>query len=78
MSLPRSLAEALEAAVEREGGSRSGLIQEALEQYLWLTQWRELQAYGVVQSTALGLSANEVERLIDELRTTDESTTRRR
>ncbi|PIT98214.1 MAG: hypothetical protein COT71_01960 [Candidatus Andersenbacteria bacterium CG10_big_fil_rev_8_21_14_0_10_54_11] len=78
VSLPKSLAEALRSATEQAGGSRSKLVQEAIEQYLWFKDWQDVQAYGVEQGRMLGIRPEDISRLIDEYRREAKKATRRR
>lgn len=68
VSLPRTLAEGAKKAAQQAGVSRSKLVQQALQQYLWLEEWQELQTYGFEQALKLGLQPDDVQRLIDEYR----------
>ncbi|MEX1112019.1 MAG: hypothetical protein WEC84_01025 [Candidatus Andersenbacteria bacterium] len=78
ISLPKGLAQEVRSAMQQMGGSRSKLVQEALEQYLWLKEWQDLQEYGVGRSAELGLVSEDVTGLINEYRREKKQTSRRR
>lgn len=78
VSLPPELVRRVTEHVKNAGTSRSHLVMEALEQYLWLEKWRQLQAYGFERAVDLNLTVGDVERLIDEFRQEKRSTGRRR
>ena len=71
VSLPGSLAKSASRAAKKAGVSRSKLLQQALEKYLWLEEFNELQTYGYQQAMKLGLGPDDVQRLIDEVRAED-------
>lgn len=66
--MPKNLSKNIKKQAKRRGCSRSELIAAALEQHLWLEQWKSLETYGFEKSLELGLEPDDVERLIDEYR----------
>lgn len=64
---PRLLREA-EAVARQEGRTKSELFREALRRYVWQSQFRELQKFGIKQSKKLGLKRSDIPRLIKEVR----------
>lgn len=78
VSLPPELVQRVAEHVRAAGTSRSRLVMEALEQYLWLEKWRQLQAYGFERAVDQNLMAGDVESLIDEFREEKKITGRRR
>ena len=62
--LPEIAAEAEKAAVE-EGWTKSELLQEALKKYLRDRQWNRITSYGQRRSKELGITPDDVERLVD-------------
>lgn len=68
VSLPSSLAKSAKQAAKKAGISRSALLQQALEKYLWLERFHNLQAYGYEQAIRLGIGPEDVQGLVDEYR----------
>ncbi len=77
VSLPRKMAQKAAKSAREAGVSRSKLVQQALENYLWLEEWQELQNYGFQQALKLGIKPEDVQRLIDETRAEDEANSNR-
>ncbi|MBI4022465.1 MAG: ribbon-helix-helix protein, CopG family [Candidatus Andersenbacteria bacterium] len=77
ISLPPRLSNRLAKQAKQRGCSRSKLIAQALEQHLWLEEWRMLQAYGFARAVELGLKPADVEHLIDEYQKEPGATDRR-
>lgn len=70
ISLPKRLVEALDRRAEAEARSRSEVIRAAALSYLqWWEEWRKLQAYGRKQAKRLKIRPQNLERLIEQVRT---------
>ena len=67
-SLPPELAEQVETARREEGRTMSELVREALRRYLEDREWRAITRYGQRRARALGLTPDDVERLVEEYR----------
>lgn len=68
-SIPRPLLEMIDLRAKAEARTRSGLIQEALRNYLTLkTSWEELFSYGRKQAKLSGVKAKDLEKIIDDYR----------
>lgn len=67
-SLPPEMAAQVEKAMQAEGRTRSELLREALRRYLEERRWKEVFRYGEQRSRELGLTPDDVERLVDEYR----------
>lgn len=71
ISLPEALSKEIDRVAKKEHRTRSGVIQEAVRQYLELRKWQEAQREVSARARRLGLSTEaDVERLIDEVRST--------
>ena len=68
ISLPSLLAKEVQASAQKRGRSRSQIFQQAVKQYLWLEQWKELQGYGIDRAREQGFELDNVERLVNEYR----------
>jgi metal-responsive CopG/Arc/MetJ family transcriptional regulator len=68
VSIPLRLARQAERTARRQGRTRSALLRDALAQYLAESKWRDLREYGAEQVKKLGLSEQDVERLISDYR----------
>lgn len=71
ISLPPNMAQEAEAVAKKEARTKSELVREALRQYLWSARWKNLQAYGQKKAGRLGFREEDVEELVDELKTID-------
>lgn len=69
ISLPQTFVRKITSQAKRESLTRSELLRKAFQFYLTEQQWRELYQFGQRQSQRLGLKSQDVERLIDEVRT---------
>jgi hypothetical protein len=68
-SIPVPLLQMIDMRARAEARTRSGLIQEALRNYLALkTSWEGLFAYGRQQAKLSGLKAKDLEKIIDDYR----------
>ena len=68
-SLPSDLAERVDAMLREQGRSRSALLREALVRYLDTERrWQETFRYGEQRAQELGLTPEDVPRLIAEHR----------
>ncbi len=74
VSLSPELVQRVTRHIRDKQTSRSHLVAQALEQYLWLEEWRQAQAYGFEQALDLNLRSDDVEHLIDEYRQKKRST----
>ncbi len=68
LSVSPKLACEAERVAKQEGRTRSELVREALTAYLAESKWRELRKYGAAQVKKLGLTEDDVERLVGEYR----------
>lgn len=68
ISLSPRLFDIVQKLSQEEDRTKSELMREALRQYVWARQWKELQSYGEQKARALGLTEGDVETLIDEIR----------
>lgn len=68
-SLPPEMAAQVEKVMQAEGRTRSELLREALRRYLQERQeWQRLLRYGQRRARELGITPDDVERLVDEVR----------
>ena len=68
ISLPPSMAREAEVIAKKEARTKSELVREALRQYLWSSKMKELQTYGQMKAKSKGISEEDVEKLVDDLR----------
>lgn len=68
VSLPQMLAEQIQESARGMGKSRSQLFQDAVQQYLTLSKWKELQGYGVARAIQKRIKPEDTNHLIDEYR----------
>lgn len=68
ISLPEILAKQVSENAKGAGKSRSQLFQDAVQQYLILSKWKELQAYGVARAIQKQIKPDDTNRIIDEYR----------
>ena len=67
-SLPPDMADRVEEIMKQEGRTRSELLREALRRYMLAREWRGLARFGQRRAEELGITPDDVERLIDESR----------
>lgn len=67
-SLPPEMAGQVEKVMQAEGRTRSELLREALRRYLEEREWKRLLKYGQRRARELGITPDDVERLVDEYR----------
>jgi CopG family transcriptional regulator/antitoxin EndoAI len=68
ISLPPEMAAQVEEIMKQEGRTKSELMREALRRYMLAREWRGLARYGQRRAEELGITPDDVERLIDESR----------
>ncbi len=68
ISLPQLLVKQAQETAMSVGKSRSRLFQDALQQYVTLSQWKTLQAYGVSRAIKKQINLEDTNRFIDEYR----------
>jgi metal-responsive CopG/Arc/MetJ family transcriptional regulator len=66
VSVPPGLLSRVQTAAEEEQRSPDELVRDALERYLEDREWKKIYAYGEERARALGLSEEDLERLIAE------------
>jgi hypothetical protein len=66
--VPSGLIPEIQAAAEEERRALRELVQEALERYMADREWKKILAYGQERAKALGLTEQDVPRLIAEYR----------
>lgn len=66
--VPDNLLAELQAKAEAEGKSPDEMVRIAIERFLMHRKLEELVAYGKAQSASLGLTEEDVPRLIEEYR----------
>lgn len=69
ISLPPEMAAQVEEAMRAEGRTKSELLREALRRYLEEREWKRILRYGQSRAIEMGITPEDVERLIDEYRT---------
>ena len=67
-SLPPEMAERVQQVMVEEGRTMSELIREALRLYMDDREWRSLVHYAQRRAREQGISPEDVERLVEELR----------
>ena len=67
-SLPPRMAEQVRQLMEDEGRTMSELIREALRQYMENKEQRSILRYGHRRAREMGISPEDVERLVDDYR----------
>ena len=68
LSLSPEMTAQLEEAALEEGCTKSELLHEALRKYLSDRHWRKITSYGQRRARELGITPEDVERLVDEYR----------
>jgi len=66
--VPSAMLPEIHAAAEEEHRPPSELVREALEHYMEARAWKKIFAYGDARAKALGLTEQDVPRLISESR----------
>ncbi len=69
VSIPDELMREAEAVARAQGKTKSQLVREALRRQVQLEHLRALRAYGRRQAEERGIGPEDVEALVDELRT---------
>ncbi len=68
ITLPPTLLKKAEEVARREGRTKSELFREALRRYVIQSEYRELQRYGMEQSSKRAIKESDVERFVQEVR----------
>jgi predicted transcriptional regulator len=68
IAIPPALAAEIQAAADEEKRSAEDVLREAIERYLRNRRWQRTFAYGEERARALGLSEEDIPRLIAESR----------
>lgn len=68
VSLPDELSRSADELAAAQGRTRSELVRDALRSYLWRERWREATREVEAAAEREGLASEDVERLVDELR----------
>jgi len=66
--IPPTLVAEIRAAADEEKRSAQEVVSEAIERYLKSRRWQRIFAYGEERARALGLSEEDIPRLIAESR----------
>lgn len=66
ITLPEPMLALAKERAKKENRTMSELVREALRRYEAVQAVRELQAYGLERARALGITQNDVDRLIHE------------
>jgi CopG family transcriptional regulator/antitoxin EndoAI len=69
VSIPDDLMREAEAIARAQGKTKSEVVRDALRRYVRLEQLEELRRYGRERAERLGVGPEDVEALVDELRT---------
>ncbi|MBI4248089.1 MAG: ribbon-helix-helix protein, CopG family [Elusimicrobia bacterium] len=68
ITIPPQMLAIADKIARKEGRTRSDLFREALRAYFWKKRWEAIQTYGAKKVRAKGLKEEDIEGLIDELR----------
>jgi CopG family transcriptional regulator/antitoxin EndoAI len=68
ISLPPDMAEQVEKVRREEGRTKSELLREALRQYIQEREFRDIVREASKRNRELGITRDDVERLVDEYR----------
>lgn len=69
ISFPKGIAEEIEKLAKKEHKTKSGVVQEAVRQYLELRKWQKAQMEVGARARKLGLSSDDdIEKLVDTVR----------
>jgi len=71
VSLPDELSRSTDDLAAAQGRTRSEVVRDALRSYLWRERWREATREAGAAAERGGVGAEDVERLVDELRSGD-------
>jgi len=69
VSIPDELADEAEELARASGKTKSEVVRDALRRHLQHERFGDLQRYGREQAEARGVGPEDVEALVDELRT---------
>lgn len=67
-SLPLRMAKKIKEIGREEGRTRSELLREALRRYIEEQEWKKVLRYGQMKTKQEGISEEQVEDIVDELR----------
>lgn len=70
VSIPDDLAAEAEALARATGKTKSEVVRDALRRHVQYERLAELRRYGRNRAEALGVGPEDVEKLVDELRST--------
>ena len=68
ITLPFQMLTMADKIAKKEGRNRSELFREALRAYFWKKRWETIQVYGAKKAQKKGLKEEDIETLVDELR----------
>ena len=66
--MPPRLYDTVTRLAKREDRTKSELIREALRQYVWSRNLRDIQDYGREKAAEMGITENDLETLVDDER----------
>lgn len=70
VTIPDDLKADLERSARKRRTTTSELVREALRAYVWEVGFEDVQAYGAANAQARAITQEDVEPLIDQLRST--------
>lgn len=68
ITLPPKLLSMADKIAKAEGRSRSELFREALRAFFWKRRWESVQAYGAKRAKETGLKEEDIEGIVDQVR----------
>lgn len=69
VSFPGPIAKEIDSLAKREHKTRSGVVQDAVRQYLEMRKWQKAQAEVSARARRLGISGDDdIEKIVDEVR----------
>lgn len=71
VSLSDELSRSTDDLAAAQGRTRSEVVRDALRSYLWRERWRDATREAGAMAEYKGIGADDVERLVDELRADD-------
>lgn len=71
ISLPPSLYKEAVSLARREGRTNSELVRESIRKYVAGSRWHDLLAYGRRRAVETGLAPQDIEGIVDEIRSQD-------
>jgi predicted transcriptional regulator len=71
VSLSDELSRSTDDLAAAQGRTRSEVVRDALRSYLWRERWRDATREAGAMAESKGIGADDVERLVDELRADD-------